>query len=67
MRLAVSPLQTVILRLFMQILAECTKYYPHIRTNRPVANWYNRKEPHSEQFEFCLGLLFLSALNLILS
>ena len=31
------------------------------------ANWYNRKESHSEQLIFCVSCSFLTALNLILS
>ena len=43
------------------------RYYPHIHIGHPSANWYNRKESHSEQFIFCISCFFVAALNLILS
>ena len=34
------------------------RYYPHIGTDHPSANWYNWKESHSEQFIFCISCSF---------
>ena len=48
------------------LFAKEKEYFSHTDIGYPSASWYNSEESHSEQFCFFSGLLFLSALNMIL-